>query len=121
MGVLIMKKIILIALMFLPMTSFILELNATPISVVASSGRSVVFRSTQKLRSNDGREIYLFSSRKCELWDEGRLVAECTYTIRDGELLLIADGKVLYKGRIYMDGINCKKIVLSGTTYYRRN
>lgn len=119
-----MKKFIfaLCALFLIPMFGFA-EVNTleTETSITsASESRGVVFRSTQKLRSSDGRSIYLYSSGRCELFDGDRLVAECTYTLQNGEVrLLDENGRTVYKGtyRMKSDGRNLSSITLAGTTY----
>ena len=61
----------------------------SPIMAMVASGQTVVFRSTQKLRSNDGREIYFYSNRKCEGYYKDRLDFSCEYRIQDDEVRLL--------------------------------
>ena len=81
--------------------------------------QSVVFRSNQRLRSNDGRQIYLYTNRICELFDEGRLVAKCTYRVQNGEIRLLDErGETVYKGPYVLNrNGNLQSISLAGTTY----
>lgn len=83
--------------------------------------RKVVFRSTQRLRANDGRQIYLYPNGKCELWDGDRLVVTTTYTLQNGEVRLLDErGNAVYKGRyILARDKNISSMTLAGTTYYR--
>lgn len=81
---------------------------------------SIVFRQTQRLRSSDGREIYLYCNGRCELFDDGRLVVECTYKLSDGEIrLLDENGNTVYKGsyRLKSDRQNISNLTLAGTVY----
>ena len=83
-----MKKLI-VAIMLLG-GGIIFSSNANkPIENIASFetciSQNVVFRSTQRLKANDGRQIYLYSSGKCELWDGDRLVVTATYRLQNGE------------------------------------
>ncbi|OUN70003.1 hypothetical protein B5G10_10955 [Barnesiella sp. An55] len=84
--------------------------------------RKVVFRSTQRLKARDGRQIYLFSNGKCELWDGDRLIVTTTYTLQDGEVRLLDEqGNAVYKGsyQLAKDGQHISTLTLSGTIYYR--
>lgn len=88
---------------------------------IAETQQSVVFRRTQRLRSNNGRSIYFYTNRKCEMYDGNRLVAEYTYTIQNGEVhLRDSDGITIHKGRYVMnrDRINLHSLSIAGTTYY---
>lgn len=90
---------------------------------MASSGQSVVFRTTQKLRSNDGREIYFYSSRKCEGYYKDRLEFSCEYRIQDDEVrLLDEDGNTVYKGSCTwrVKGQSLSSVSIAGTRYYAR-
>ena len=82
-----MKKLI-VAIMLLG-GGIIFSSNANkPIENIASFetciSQNVVFRSTQRLKANDGRQIYLYSSGKCELWDGDRVVVTATYRLQYG-------------------------------------
>lgn len=88
--------------------------------VVESAAQGVVFRSTQRLRSSDGRSIYLYSSGRCELFDGDRLMANCRYNVQNGEVrLLDENGNTVYKGSYTMksDRINLSTITIRGTVY----
>ena len=113
-----MKKLI-IAIMLLS-GGIIFSSNANkPIENIASFetyiSQNVVFRSTQRLKANDGRQIYLYSSGKCELWDGDRLVVTATYRLLD------ENGNTIYKGsyRLARDRRNISSLTLAGTTYYK--
>lgn len=126
-----MKKALFITSMLL-MTSIIImpssihtvsaktNQNQTYLAAVTSAG--IVFRTTQRLRSNDGGEIYLYASGKCELFDNDRLVATCTYTIDGSEIRLLDGNVTLYKGtfRYSPDRRNVASLSLRGITYYRK-
>lgn len=80
----------------------------------------VVFRSTQRLKSRDGRSIYLYRSGTCELFDGDRLIASCTYRLQNGEVRLLDErGNTVYKGtyRMKSDRLNLQSLTLAGTTY----
>ncbi len=82
-----MKKAFIAAFLSLPLfctatpAESIVRTDAAAVSCTTATA-GVVFRSTQKLKSSDGRKIYLYSSGLCELFDGDRLAVECTYTIR---------------------------------------
>lgn len=84
---------------------------------------TVRFRSTQKLSSRDGREIYFYSSGKCEGYNNDKLEFCCKYTIIEKEIrLLDEDGKTVYKGTCTFksDRQNLLNITIAGTTYYAK-
>ena len=120
-----MKKLI-VAIMLLG-GGIIFSSNANkPIENIASFetciSQNVVFRSTQRLKANDGRQIYLYISGKCELWDGDRLVVTATYRLQNGEVrLLDENGNTIYKGsyRLARDRRNISSLTLAGTTYYK--
>ena len=98
--------------------------NSVCVEMVSQSSqdRSVVFRSTQRLRSNDGRSIYLYPSRKCELYDGDRLEVACTYTIYGNEVrLLDENGNTVYKATFTYtsDRRNINRLTMAGTTYFK--
>ena len=96
------------------------------IAIMLLSG-GIIFSSnankpTQRLKANDGRQIYLYSSGKCELWDGDRLVVTATYRLQNGEVrLLDENGNTIYKGsyRLARDRRNISSLTLAGTTYYK--
>lgn len=91
-------------------------------SEMIASAQNVVFRSTQKLRSKDGREIYFYSSGKCEGYDGDRLMFSTKYFIQGNEVrLLDENGNTLYKGTIRwsVQGQSIYSLSLAGTVYYR--
>lgn len=94
-----------------------------PTNAMAYEERGIVFRSTQKLKSNDGREIYLYSNRRCELYDGDRLEVVCTYKIVGNEIrLLDENGNTVYKGSIQIssDRQSILHLSIAGTTYYKK-
>lgn len=117
-------KHLFFALITLISLAYPLSSEATESKVeTVSTTNYVVFRTTQRLRASDGREIYLYSNRTCELFDGDRLVVTCTYRLQDGEVrLLDENGRTVYKGRYRMssDGMNLANLTLGGTTYYRK-
>ena len=112
-----MKKLI-IAIMLLS-GGIIFSSNANkPIENIASFETYI----SQRLKANDGRQIYLYSSGKCELWDGDRLVVTATYRLQNGEVrLLDENGNTIYKGsyRLARDRRNISSLTLAGTTYYK--
>lgn len=121
-----MKKAFIAAFLSLPLfctatpAESIVRTDAAAVSC-ATATAEVVFRSTQKLKSCDGRRIYLYSNGQCELFDGDRLAVECTYAIRGNEVrLLDENGRTVYSGtfRYKSERRNLSSISLAGTTYY---
>ena len=116
-----MKKLIVVIMLL--GGGIIFSSNANkPIENIASFetciSQNVVFR----FKANDGRQIYLYSSGKCELWDGDRLVVTATYRLQNGEVrLLDENGNTIYKGsyRLARDRRNISSLTLAGTTYYK--
>lgn len=83
----------------------------------------VVFRTNQRLKSNDGGAIYLKTSGICELYEGDRCVVVCTYTIisHDEIQLLDENGNPVYKASFTYasDRLNISTLVLGGTRYFR--
>lgn len=120
-----MKKLFIIACALCFSSAFSYgEISSSTVNSCAkieTQQRSVVFRTTQRLRSRDGRSIYFYTNRSCQMFDGDRCVAECTYTIQNGEVrLLNSNGRTLYKGtyRMSKDGRNLASLSLAGTTFY---
>lgn len=112
---------LIICSMFMSMPESVTEVS--PETTMEYSGQDVVFRTTQCLASKDGREIYLYPSKKCELFDGGRLIVACMYRIQNGEVrLLDENGDTVYKGsyRLANDRRNLLSLTIAGTTYYRK-
>lgn len=89
--------------------------------VVEMTQQTVVFRGIQKLRSNDGREIYFYPSGTCEGYYGDRLEFSCKYRLQSGEVrLLDENGNTVYKGtyRMKSDGRNLSNVSIAGTTYW---
>ncbi len=80
----------------------------------------VVFRSNQRVKSRDGRQIYLYTSGKCELYEGDRCTATLEYQVVGNEIRLILEGKVLYKASFQYKSNrrDISSLTLSGTTYY---
>lgn len=94
--------------------------NEAPALEIAVAAQNAVFRSTQKLRSRDGRELYFYSSGKCEGYSGDRCEFTTTYRIQDNEVRLLDDrGNTLYKGSIVwkVKGQSLHSVTLAGTTY----
>ena len=53
------------------------------------------------------------------MFDGDRLIDECTYTVQNGEVRLIVNGRTAYKGTytLKQDG-NLATLRLNGTTFY---
>lgn len=97
--------------------------NFTPSFSVLYSQSGIVFRTTQKLKSRDGGEIYFYSSGKCEMYENDRCVVRCTYDLGDKDVYLLDEGgNTIYKGSISWNkshsGIN--SVTIAGTTYYKK-
>lgn len=85
--------------------------------------RKVVFRTTQKLRASNGRELYLYTSGRAEWYgSNGKLLGEYTYTLIDGEIFLYRDGEREGKGSYTMkrDRLNLASVKLNGVIYYKK-
>lgn len=85
--------------------------------------QTVRFRSTQRLSSRDGREIYFYSSGKCEGFYNDKLEFCCKYTIIEKEIrLLDEDGNTVYKGTCTFksDRQNLLNVTIAGTTYFAK-
>lgn len=94
--------------------------EAPSIEMIAAA-QTVRFRSTQKLRARDGREIYFYSSGKCEGYDGDRLQFSTTYTIIDNEVRLLDErGNTVYKGTLSwrVKGQSLYSVTIAGTTYF---
>ncbi len=95
-------------------------------STSQSSGRSVVFRSTQKLKSRDGWTAILEPSRQFVITDaNGGIRANCTYTIsRSSSVVKLIDNFGNEAGfyceyGMSRDGRNLSWITFNGRTFYR--
>lgn len=102
-----------------PVSETILPLEYPACEMVVGA-QNVVFRSTQKLRSRDGREIYFYSSGKCEGYYGDRCEFSTTYRIQDNEVRLLDErGNTLYKGSLTwkVKGQKLHSVTLAGTTY----
>lgn len=101
-----------------------ISVSESPVIEVVSTTQNVRFRSTQKLRSNDGREIYFYSSGKCEGYDGDRLMFSTTYSIYDNNEIRLLDeyGNTVYKGSITwrVKGQTLANVTIAGTTYFAR-
>ncbi len=122
-----MKKILLFSLfaIFACVASVAENPNCNAPVQTMSAQRSVVFRTTQKLRATDGsnREIYFYTNRVAKWYSgNGRLLAEYTYTLSGGELFLYRNGEEEGKGGYIMsrDRINLSSITLNGVKYVRK-
>ena len=97
------------------------SLAGSPANEMVVAVQTVRFRSTQKLRSSDGRELYFYSSGKCEGYDGDRLQFPTTYTIIGDEVRLLDErGNTLYKGtlRWRVKGQSLYNVTIAGTTYF---
>lgn len=103
-----------------PACETISAIESPAIEMVAAA-QNVRFRSTQKLRARDGREIYFYSSGKCEGYDGDRLQFSTTYTIIDNEVRLLDErGNTVYKGTVSwrVKGQSLYNVTIAGTTYF---
>ena len=88
--------------------------------VVESAAQGVVFRSTQRLRSDDGWSIYLSSSGRCEIFNGDYPILKCRYTLQYGEIrLLDEDGDLLYRCSYTKksDGQNLSTVTFNGIVF----
>ncbi|MBQ4632839.1 MAG: hypothetical protein IJ421_08515 [Prevotella sp.] len=116
-----MKHLFLVLITLISLT-YPFEATGSEVETVFADNY-VVFRTTQKLRANDGREIYLYSNRICELYEGDRLVVKCTYRLQEGEVRLLDEyGNTVYKGtyRMTSDRRNVVSLRLGDTTYYKK-
>ncbi|MBO4613412.1 MAG: hypothetical protein J5671_09650 [Bacteroidaceae bacterium] len=100
------------------------DCNSTPSTTELESQSNLVFRGTQRFRSNDGRELYCYTNSKCEMYDGDRLVVTCTYTYSGDEIrLLDENGNTVYKGSVYWNNSHSKpiSITIAGTTYRNKD
>lgn len=99
------------------------SLVENPASKITVSAQNVRFRSTQKLRARDGREIYFYSSGKCEGYYGDRIEFSTTYTIYGDEVRLLDErGNTIYKGSCNwkIKGQTLSSVTIAGTTYYAK-
>lgn len=85
--------------------------------------QNVVFRTTQKLRSNDGRELYFYTNGTCDGFDGDHREFSCKYTLSAGDVRLLDEkGNTVYKGtyRMKSDGQNLSNVTIAGTTYWAK-
>lgn len=120
-----MKKYILFVFAAFMLIGSVNALNFTSINKsVPCEQRYVVFRTTQKMRADDGSEMYFYSNRTCKMYNSnGRLMVTCTYRISDGEVLLLDEyGREVYKGsyRMSKDRMNLAWVMFAGVKYWKR-
>lgn len=103
-----------------PTNNQVLSANGSSIEISAEQ-RNVVFRGTQKLRSNDGREIRFYSNGTCEMYSGDRLEFTCRYKLQDGELHLLDErGNTVSKGtyRLKSSGtVGLSYVTIQGRAY----
>lgn len=100
-------------------------INNTSVNVEAS--KEVVFRKNQYLyeRGNEGNKIYLYSSGKCQMYEDDYLKVETTYDYypETKEVhILLENGRTFVTGRVTLkaDRQNISYIDLRGTRYYSK-
>lgn len=110
-------------LLFASQTSFAISTGNTIVSY-SDSNSGILFRGTQKVRANDGAEIYLYSNGNVQMYNSnGRLVTEALYEWDGGSEIFIKDldGRIIYKCRCTVD--QQKQLVnltVAGETYWRK-
>lgn len=121
------NKLIYISLFYflflsVPVISDAMSLIRNDRLVKLQSESEVVFRHNQRLRSRDGREIYLYSSGKCEMYYNDRLEVSCEYSVIGNEIRLIDNGRVIYKGAFTYesDHQTLSSLSIAGTVYYKK-
>jgi len=95
----------------------------SPATEMSSASQNVVFRSTQKLSSSDGRELYFYSNGRCEGYDGDRLMFSTRYKIMGNEVRLLDErGNTVYKGTISwkVKGKTINSVSIAGTRYFAR-
>ena len=116
-----MKKLLFLMVLILGLSASELTTPVSAGNFTSQNSRIRGFSSTQKLSSSDGREIYLYPSGKCELYDGDRLEVSCSYALGNGEIKLMANGQVIYKGTVSLDqNGNVRNLTIAGTIYRRK-
>lgn len=89
----------------------------------SENSQGVHFRVNQRLVSNDGRELYLYTSGRAELYENDRLVDECEYEVYGNEIRLIKWGSVAYKASFayQSDGKTISWLRLQGTEFFQKH
>ena len=82
----------------------------------------VGFRSTQKLRSADGYEMYLYTNHTIQMYDDqGRNAGSGTWQISGGELFIYAhSGSLIAKCSCGVSQGELKWVNFSGQTYRKK-
>lgn len=129
-----MKKsvLVLIAIMMATGSLFAHQTNISLSSrtnknviAISDSNSGLVFRGTQRVRANDGSEIYFYSNGNMQMYAKsGRLEAEGTYEWDGKNEIFIKDnyGRVIYKASCKVDQQKqLVSITLSGQTYWKKS
>ncbi len=118
-----MKKLII---MLLAVVTIGIGVQAAPISFPVPSSdyvsRGVTFRSTQKLRSSDGFEMYLYTDHSIKMFDdEGQSVGSGTWQISGDELYFYTNrGRLIGKYQCKVANGELKWVKFNGDTYYKK-
>lgn len=88
----------------------------------SDSNSNIIFRSTQKVRSNDGYEMYFYSNGNCEMYNNnGRRILTCTYTFRGDEMFLLDEnGDTVYKGSCTIKNGQLTYLNIAGQSYWKK-
>lgn len=85
--------------------------NSTSSPMVYESQSSLVFRGTQKLKSNDGEELWLYQNSKCEWWVNDACIRTGTYTHDGKDVKIYFEGvEEPIKGSIYWNSSHSKPL-----------
>lgn len=119
-----MKKIILAGLIALSSAAIIptyLSAQKSTETLLAQNSRSVVFRSTQRLKcSKTGEEIFLYTNRQFKYYEGGIFKCSGTYSLSGKYITLYAeDGDELLYGTFQTgNGGNVTSMNFGGDIYY---
>lgn len=96
---------------------------ATESTYSSDSSQGVHFRVNQRLSSRDGRELYLYTSGRAELYENDRMVDECEYEVYGNEIRLIKYGRVAYKAsfKYQSDRKTISWLKLQGTEFTQKH
>lgn len=118
-----MKKLII---MLLAVVTIGIGVQAAPISFPVPSSdyvsSGVTFRSTQKLRSSNGFEMYLYTDHSIKMFDdEGQSLGSGTWQISGGELYFYSNrGNLIGKYQCKVANGELKWVKFKGDTYYKK-
>lgn len=114
-----MKKILILVIGLLLMSDTVVSYANEYTTTTEANDGVIPFRGTQKMRANDGREIYFYANGKFEMYDGDRLVVSSTFRMSDGNVFLLDEnGRTIYKGTYLAANNVLKSVRIGGTSYY---